>query len=185
VKSPPSEGAPPEEHEDEVDSTSECDSEYSIPPAKRPGISNFLSDRRDSEEKVDGTNVFGSLKSLTSEIENKYKSVLSENQKLRHKVPILEKENRDLKNTKRELEAKRVAEWSNYSRAIEKMKDSLKEAQDTIANQKRQLQDKDTRLKKEQIENERLKRNVQGVLNTFQSALDDTYREENWKVCVY
>jgi hypothetical protein len=181
LKSPPNEGVPPEEHEDEVDSTSECDSEYSIPPAKRPGISNFLSDRRDSEEKVDDSNVFGSLKSLTSEIENKYKSVLSENQKLRHKVPILEKENRDLKNTKRELEAKRVAEWSNYSRAIEKMKDSLKEAQDTIANQKRQLLDKDTQLKKEQIENVRLKRNVQGLLKTFQSALDDTYREENWK----
>jgi hypothetical protein len=66
-------GSQPEEHE-EVDSTSECgDSEYSVPPMKSPDNSLHLDPN--FEENIEDTigRIFGSFKSLTSDLENKYK----------------------------------------------------------------------------------------------------------------
>jgi hypothetical protein len=136
------EGPSPKEHE-EVDSTSECDSEYSSPgpPTKKPWTAHLL--HPDAEENVEDTKTFGSFKSLTSEIEIKYKSVLSENQKLRQKVPTLEIEICSLKNSNRELETCVQAEKTNCRRAKRDRKlveNSLQEAKGTIESLDKQLQ---------------------------------------------
>jgi small-conductance mechanosensitive channel len=141
------------------------------------------------EENIEDTigRIFGSFKSLTSDLENKYKSVLSETHKLRHKVPILERENRDLKNSSRELETGVQVLKANCERAKKDHKlveDGLQEAKRTIESLRKQLQDKDEQLKKEQMEKEKLKRRVQGMFKMFQSTLDGVYREENWKETV-
>jgi hypothetical protein len=184
LQSPLSNGGCQPEEREEVDSTSECgDSDYSFPPTKSPGNSLHLDSDGETVEDSIGK-IFGYFKSLTSDLESKYKSVLSETHVLRHKVPILEKENRDLKNSNRELETGVQVLKANCERANNDHENNLQEAKRTIESLRKQLQDKDEQLKKEQMEKEKLKRKVQGVYKTFQSALDDAYREENLEEAV-